>query len=207
MIIWWYKDRLVSWRVILQAFGLKHLVRWLHTLAPASIKVLDWWKEIHDASVAGSHVHMHFAGNEERSWYFTPQKVETKIHKITVTCSNLTHQTLNMCECFVFSMIFHDVFFMDFSIFFKPPGYLLHIFLFADLGTSSDFTKKRSLEISIVASQQMLWVANGFHFWKMTKCQQKTCATMKSACIQVIKRLIHIMSRMINSFSTMSSNS
>ena len=113
-------------------------------------------KEIHDASVAGSHVHMHFAGNEERSWYFTPQKVETKIHKITVTCSNLTHQTLNMCECFVFSMIFHDVFFMDFSIFFKPPGYLLHTFCLLILVPALTLQKKRSLEISIVASQQML---------------------------------------------------
>lgn len=207
MIIWWYKDRLVSWRVILQAFGLKHLVRWLHTLAPASIKVLDWWKEIHDASVAGSHVHMHFAGNEERSWYFTPQKVETKIHKITVTCSNLTHQTLNMCECFFFPWFSMMYFFMDFSIFFKPPGYLLHTFCLLILVPALTLPKKRSLETSIVASQQMLWVANGFHFWKMTKCQQKTCATMKSVCIQVIKRLIHIMSRMINSFSTMSSNS
>ena len=92
--------------------------------------------------MAGSHVHMHFAGNEERSWYFTPQKVETKIHKITVTCSNLTRQTLNMCECFVFSMIFHHVFFIDFSIFFKPPDYLLHTFCLLILVPALTLQKK-----------------------------------------------------------------
>ena len=159
--------------IIVQTLGL-YLVLSLHTFA--SIKVLDWWKEMKTASVAGPHVHMQFAGNEERSWHFTPQKVETKMNQTTATCSNLTRQNVNMCECFFpwFSMFFSLIF---------PPGYLLHTFC---------------LLILVPALKAVAWhhskccESQTGSLLRMTICQQNTCATMQPVFIHVIKRLIHI---------------